>query len=553
MEKTGKYETKKMSGLKKALGIGALALASFLPMKQANGQDPNTAYEHVVYPFSQPSISQPTGPLEELNWYGSGDVNRDEGEKDIINQADVSRLEQVINGTYTNSQDIRLKDRGDVNGDEVVDNQDKTILQNYVNGTRAYLPAYRNKLQTPEEVRDWLQKIINIARLNETCKGLPGTICDCKEFGEAGVLKLHGVSERNWNVFVNSNPINYIYEEFKKDNGRFNWPVYEMEIQDYNPDGTIFGAHAMNWVAKEEDALDWNQNFKIEPQGNAIIEIGEWYLGTVTDSSLVRIRGPPTIKDELPLFTDLGVYSYFYISNKIPTYGGNAHKDFPWSENAIPFLDKKDHNNPVLSFEEPKENNSYFSPPNLKLNVEDETIFDRFRYINPVYNDENVLISHDGKEYYNNHIWASVDSGKNWVSLLKKTNKNIEEIFERGFGNGDYELLIKAIDMQGNETLNKRKFKIGNQTGLEDRISDIEYWVESEQNAGITRVHYPENKKATHYILNSAGGLVDVIQDNDGNGVTEINLSDKPNGIYIDRQMFEDGTSNTEKIVNVGR
>ncbi len=81
-----------------------------------------------------------------LNWYGSGDVNKD----NKVDVSDVARTIDIMNG-YTNPSDIRLLDRSDFNVDGVVDIADKTLIENYVNNLIPYLPGQWNKLQTRAE------------------------------------------------------------------------------------------------------------------------------------------------------------------------------------------------------------------------------------------------------------------------------------------------------------------------------------------------------------------------------------------------------------------
>ena len=103
-----------------------------------------TPLEVIGNPYSQPNIQE---YLErgKLDWYGSGDVN-DDGK---VDSADIA----IINSGAVPDSDL---DRADVNGDGVVNNEDATTIQNYLNGTISYLPGYWNKLKTRDERVSWL-------------------------------------------------------------------------------------------------------------------------------------------------------------------------------------------------------------------------------------------------------------------------------------------------------------------------------------------------------------------------------------------------------------
>lgn len=97
--------------------------------------------------FLTPAYSFVLGKDTTLNFYGSGDADKN----NIINAADVARIIEIYNGTYTNPNDKRLLDRADVNGDGFVNILDNLLLSNYVNGSIPYLPGQWNKLPTKAE------------------------------------------------------------------------------------------------------------------------------------------------------------------------------------------------------------------------------------------------------------------------------------------------------------------------------------------------------------------------------------------------------------------
>ncbi len=106
-----------------------------------------TSWQTIGNTFSQPNIHLQVG-RNKFDWYGSGDVNNDE----VI---DLNDLYAMDSG--------QKNDRGDIDGDGISStNNDKTILQNYLNENILYLPGHWNALDNEEERTSWLEKMIQI-------------------------------------------------------------------------------------------------------------------------------------------------------------------------------------------------------------------------------------------------------------------------------------------------------------------------------------------------------------------------------------------------------
>jgi len=200
---------KKVRGLKNLLYGIPIAVASFLPMKNSNAQ------EHVVVPFIQPNHS-------DLNWYGSGDVNND----NTLNWNDISRLDSIINENYIpnlnseNPAEYRTLDRADINGDGVVDYEDKNLLEDRLNGSIDYLPGEWDKLGSKEE-RETLHEQRHLFQWNnklDTIPYIPG-VYECDDFGRLNVRDFHGFPE-----------MGYDKETGWRDNGRYNIPEFYIEF-----------------------------------------------------------------------------------------------------------------------------------------------------------------------------------------------------------------------------------------------------------------------------------------------------------------------------------
>lgn len=408
--------------------IGGLTLAELFGInnQEVKAQEPNNAIEYIG------NLSVKSRPNKiNFNYYGSGDVNRDEGETNKINQNDVSRLEQVANGTYSNPNDRRLRDRADVNGDGVVNSADKTILQEYVNGTITLPSDLSNTTKT--QTLDWIQKMINIDNPSKTCPDPKPDVCDCTQFSEQMYINFHGVDKESIEGFLK------IYPYDTLDNGRFNINMVRWDMRFYDSFKEELGAHNMNGFFIGENALNFYDWKVAEPQENSIVEIGQGYLGWA-DSSQIDIRALPLIEGELPWYTPLGYYIGYIIKNKIPSEGVNYHEEYPTNSAAIPVITQVDNDNPNISLSKPTPG-EITNDPRFVSTVTDATIFDRYKMV-------------DGqKVYYNKNNSFSIDGVKSNEQMFNYTNRPLE-----GLSDGEHTLSVTSIDEFDNESTLTRTF-----------------------------------------------------------------------------------------------
>jgi len=257
-----------------------------------------------INPFAPPNDTT-------SNYYGSGHVvmlfdnnNFPINDNLPINKNDLDRTVEIINGTYSNPNDKRLKDRADVNGDGIVNSEDLQILGKKVNGL-AYLPGEWNLLLTRAEREDWLKKMLKIDKTNQMIL-LPGG--DCNQFTDQTYINFHGVSLTDIPKFLEVYPYDFT------NNGRFNLPLLEVII------GAIY-PHAMNTIVLGNNALNWNDLCNVEPQFDQInVQPGEAYLYEV--NSTFNIRAPPiagVIDIGGSVSISMPVYVKYTIKDKIPT------------------------------------------------------------------------------------------------------------------------------------------------------------------------------------------------------------------------------------------
>lgn len=213
MRKSGKLKNWLLYGI-------PIAIAGFLPMK-------SQAQERLIVDnFSQPNSKT-------LNYYGSGDVFLD----NQINQKDVLRLDSLINKTLAEPYDDRLTDRADINGDGIINQTDKQILEDKLNGLKDYL-SHWNKLTKTEKI-SWFEKMAEIDKTDT----LHTTIC--YKFSTVFAINFHGFPSLE-------NRISPDFPwQFSK-NCRFNIPVYTVSTTTYlgNPheiNGVLVGANPLNF------------------------------------------------------------------------------------------------------------------------------------------------------------------------------------------------------------------------------------------------------------------------------------------------------------------
>ena len=230
-----------MSKIRKkiAKGLGAFLLVgtfAFLPIT-SKAQD---KYRLIIDNFSQPNVV-----TQDLNWYGSGDIDNN----DTINWQD-----------YYSMQFGVQNDRADIDGDGEVTIQDKQTLEKYLNQEISHLPGHWNKLNKNEKL-DWAKKMIEIDKTDE----LPyiDDNWECGNFSDQTCINFHG---------FNVNPEIYVTYDFNN-NGRFNLPVYSVSTNTENTDNGTY--HAINSILTGNNSFDFNDWYFFEPQTDDEVKIGD--------------------------------------------------------------------------------------------------------------------------------------------------------------------------------------------------------------------------------------------------------------------------------------
>ncbi|MCK5625199.1 T9SS type A sorting domain-containing protein [Candidatus Pacearchaeota archaeon] len=367
---------------------------------------PSKAQERVIIDnFSQPNDTT-------LNYYGSGDVLLDK----TIDWKDALRLDSLIQGTFTDYSDDRLLDRADINGDEVINSQDKEILEEKLNNLRDYLPSNWNK-SDPLEKEEWFEKMVVIDKTDEI------NSIDCKDFSNPFRINFHGFKS-----LENVDPNEFKYE-FSKNN-RFNIPVYSVSAT--TTSGT---PHAFSSVLIGENPFSFN----------------DWYFIEVGDLSTPDRKVFPGDWD-MALGEDVEID---YLWNMNPeTAGGSISKIIRWylDENGnanlieaepylIPSNPNKDKISPEINLSI-SDSSYYNSNVSLEYLVKENQTFLDSTYYELNGNKKNIECS---VPYYSGFIGTDSISGTESLTLPE----------------GEYNLVFFANDIakpQGNKTIEKRTF-----------------------------------------------------------------------------------------------
>jgi len=190
-----------------------------------------------------------------LNWYGSGDINNDH----TIDWLDLSRLDSILSGNYSNPGDAKLLDTADINGDQNISSADRSRLADFLEGNINYLPAHWNNLATKNERIDWLEKALVI---DQTEEGETSPDYSGDYYTDQLLINFHGFEDAVLHLF-SSPPIDY------KHNGRFNLPLTYASIFYNRPD--LKSNRNLNAIMVGNNVFDWGDWCFIDPEWDQLI------------------------------------------------------------------------------------------------------------------------------------------------------------------------------------------------------------------------------------------------------------------------------------------
>ncbi len=363
-------------------------------------------------------------PTESLQFRRSGDVNREGISKDTLIENDLTRMQEIIDGTFTDPSDPWLMYRADINGDNQVNNQDYDMLEDHVRNHKFKQVAnwYWDALQTPEERNAYFQSVYEFDQTNHSEDGGQIPIFDCTQYSQQTMIDVHG--------FTDPNDIADLQEVWDYDfsqNGLHGIPLMDAYIKDYDENGKISGAHEMNTIFVGNDALNWNDWNHFEPQRDLMdVQPGEAYI--IGENSKFEIRGPPTfgtfgIEEEKSLY--LSILTRFRINDLVPS------NYWPTSEEQYGQTLKRDTSYPTISTSI-QEGFQYESSPNINIEIQD--------------NQQNDKGVREG--------WVSFDGGatKRLISESNNFNPDLPE--------GEYTMVTYGIDKTRKETVIQKNFSI---------------------------------------------------------------------------------------------
>mgnify|MGYP000291888279 CR=1 FL=1 len=173
---------------------------------------------------------------ETLEFYGSGDVNKDE-------KIDINDSEYI-----NNHPPWELPDEADLNGDKLKNSEDMSIIGQYINNGTT-IPSHWNNLDSAGKV-SWFEKMYAI---DSSWHNKPSNWV-CYDYSTQVAINFKGYKE------LDTLNIEYMDKSIKN-NGRFNIPVFEVNLT------TSQGhPHSINAVLVGNDPKNFYSWYFFEPQ-----------------------------------------------------------------------------------------------------------------------------------------------------------------------------------------------------------------------------------------------------------------------------------------------
>lgn len=388
-----------MSKFKQKLikGLSAFLLAGAFLFPKAQAQE-----RIIIDNFSQPNDTT-------LNYYGSGDINKD----NTITWEDAYRLDSLIKRTFTDPLDDRLIDRADITGDETIDNQDKQVLEDYLNETIPYLPTHWNKLDSLEKL-NWFTKTEIIDKTDTISSTL------CTDFTNAFVINYHGFPS-----LEDVNPDDFKYKISK--NNRFNMPVYTVATR-----ATGDHAHAIVGVLIGDNPFNFNHWYFFDPRFRTQAKPGDWNMIN---------NGRVIIKYTWDMLENGGAYSSDIIK-------------FDIDENGNPSLT---YNKPGIV---PSNPNKDTIPSEISLSIPDSSYFNSNVNLEYLVKENQTFL--DSVYFDLNGSKTKIECSVPYYAVLAPVD-SISGTIPLASEEGEYDLIFCAKDIakpQSNETIKNIKFFI---------------------------------------------------------------------------------------------
>lgn len=246
------------SGVKSATRYalaGALGLSNFV--FSINGAEADAYYWYAPLNFFNTFVRQ---NVTQSNFYGSGDVDNN-------NIVDFRDLEKLKNNQYINP------DFADVNGDGVVNSNDVSLLESYLNkeitNLPSHLPSERNSQEDREYIINWINKM---KKIDTTEKDL------LSKYSQGWLCTDFDVEIKKNFLGIKNLPSRFKFEtdviHSNENNGRFNLPVYTARIWNSEIDFD----HVVNAIMVGNNPTNFNDWYIFEPQTDNELKIGDRFF-----------------------------------------------------------------------------------------------------------------------------------------------------------------------------------------------------------------------------------------------------------------------------------
>ena len=449
---------------------------------------PSKAQERVILDnFSQPNDTT-------LNYYGSGDVLLDR----TIDWKDAERLDSLINYTFTDTSDDRLLDRADINGDGLINNQDKQILEEELNN---YFPSHWNKLSDLEK-QGWFKLMVEIDKTDTIITS------ECTEFANPFAINFHGFKS-----LEGVDPEDFKYK-FSKNN-RFNIPVYTVGTR--TDQGS---AHSINGVLIGDNPFEFSNWYFIDPgyEDDKPVNPGEWdmaYNSDVIVDYLLDINPD-----------DGGLSSLIMISWHLDETGNPTLLYTPYIKHIVKSNPSKD-----------------TIAPKANLSISDSSYYNSNVTLEYLVKENQTFL--DSAYYELNGNKKNIDCSVYATDILNAPVDSISGIEPLASQEGEYNLVFFVNDIakpKGNEVIEERYFVIDKTPPITSDDVPTE-WQDSDFDVTLTPNDELSGVASTKYCIGSTNDCTPNIEY-----TSPVRVSDE--GVKYIKYFSTDKAGNNQPIVS---
>ena len=509
------------------------------------------------------------------DWYGSGDVDGDGAITWDDYFSTVSGTDPFNDGTH----------RGDVNLDGVTESsefsQDKQIMYEYLMGERNHINVW--EFETETEQINHLEKALAIDPTSEISAGSSGW--SCGNYMAQLFINTAGVYDIEGSIFAEPSSTNLDFDI--SHNGIFRIPLRYVSTK-----SSTGISHAINSVylgnPENQDAKQFDYRIFIEPQNDEFAEIGDWDFNTFAKEkwygytyneafeewgygarSLINydLTGPnvtttfvndnlmeawnPFLKSEYPsdntqeFPADTSVLANGSPANLYHgTQVGYSDESTQTSNGTCSDVSYNVSRGWELIAGAYNPGNTSLASQNQNIDVEDTTPPE----VETMPNDTTITIY--GSMHPDDLGWPTWSDN----SALPLADSSYNDVLLSGDDPiQNWARYFTGTDVCGNEKTSEAQYiNVDFIEGLEDKVKEDNAYVFPNPTNGNFNLHYSKPGNVTVGMYSLEGKLIEKKSYSNLPAGTNLpyNIGDKAKGIYLLKIQGEDGSVETEKIVN---